>query len=158
MPRSLLNVVATVAVALALAACSSGGGSTSQAPAPSVAPSTASGPQLMGRGTFHDVDGMATGEAQLIVKPDGVYEVALEQFKIAAIEHTNLVLVANDDVKATTDVDKTKLLDLGPLKATEGMQDFVIPAAMAGSVMDGYHTALIWDTAMEHAIAAAPFK
>jgi hypothetical protein len=27
---------------------------------------------------------------------------------------------------------------------------------MAASVMDGYHTVVIWDTAMGHAIAAAP--
>ncbi len=33
---------------------------------------------------------------------------------------------------ATADVDKSKLLDLGPLTATEGMQTYVIPAAMAG--------------------------
>lgn len=107
---------------------------------------------------FHDVDGTATGEAQLVVKPDGGYEVVLESFKIAAIAHTNLVLVSNADVTATADVDKTKLLDLGPLKATEGMQDFPIPADMASTVMEGYHTVVIWDTEMAHAIAAAPLK
>jgi hypothetical protein len=112
----------------------------------------------MGAGTFHDVDGMATGDAKLVVLPDGTYEVVLETFKIESIAHTNLVLVSNPDVAATADVDKTKLLDLGSLKATEGMQDFVIPAEMAASVMEGYHTAVIWDTEMAHAIAAAPLK
>jgi hypothetical protein len=38
------------------------------------------------------------------------------------------------------------------------MQDFVIPADMASSVMEGYHTAVIWDTEMAHAIAAASLK
>ncbi len=112
----------------------------------------------MGRGTFHDVDGTATGEAQLLILPDGSYEVALESFKIGSIAHTNLVLVSNVDVKATADVDKSKLLDLGPLKATEGMQDFPIPAAMASSVMDGYHAAVLLDTEMAHAITAAFLK
>lgn len=107
---------------------------------------------------FHDVDGTATGEAQLVVKPDGGYEVILESFKIAAIAHTNLILVSNADVTTTADVDKSKLFNLGPLKATEGMQDFPIPADMASTVMEGYHTVVIWDAEMAHAIAAAPLK
>ena len=112
----------------------------------------------MGKGMFHDVDGTATGEAQLVVKPDGGYVVVLESFKTASIAHTNVVLVSNSDVTATGDIDKSKLLDLGPLKATEGMQDFPIPADMAATVMDGYHAVVIWDTEMAHAIAAAPLK
>jgi hypothetical protein len=112
----------------------------------------------MGKGTFHDVDGTASGEAQLLVKPDGTYEIVLESFNIGSIAHTNLVLVSNPDVTATADVDKAKLLDLGPLKGTSGMQDFVIPAEMASSVMEGYHAVVIWDTEMAHAIAAAALK
>lgn len=149
--------------AILLSGCSQAGGATpSPSPAvsagsPSTAASTAT-TQIMGTGMFHDVDGTATGEAQLLVKPDGGYEVVLENFKIAAIEHTNLVLVSNTDVTATADIDKAKLLDLGPLKATEGMQDFPIPADMASTVMEGYHTVVLWDTEMAHAIAAAPLK
>jgi hypothetical protein len=162
--RALPNLLASVAVtAVIVGGCSQGGGAT---PSPSAAVSTGSPSaaastattQIMGAGMFHDVDGTATGEAQLLVKPDGGYEVVLESFKIAAIEHTNLVLVSNADVTATADVDKSKLLDLGPLKATEGMQDFPIPADMASTVMEGYHTVVLWDTEMAHAIAAAPLK
>lgn len=140
--------------AILVAGCSSGGGATT---APSVAASAAT-TQVMGTGMFHDVDGTATGEAQLVVKPDGGYNVVLESFKTESIAHTNVVLVSNRDVSATGDIDKSKLLDLGPLKATEGMQDFPIPADMAATVMDGYHAVVIWDTEMAHAIAAAPLK
>ena len=48
-------------------------------------------------------------------------------------------------------------LDLGPLKATAGMQDFVVPAAMTAGAM-GYHTVVLWDSQMVHAVAAAPLK
>lgn len=128
--------------------------------APTSAPSAAPQPTtaLMGAGTFHNVDGVASGQAQLIVTPAGGYEVVLEEFKIASIEHINLVLVANMDVTRSSDVDPSKLLDLGPLKATEGMQDFPIPTDMAGSVMEGYHTVVLWDTEMTHAVAAAPLQ
>lgn len=149
-------------IALMAAGCSQGAGST-QSATTAASPSTAASgsaatTRVMARGTFHDVDGSATGEAQLLALPDGKYEVALESFKIDSIAHTNLVLVSNADVSATADIDKAKLLDLGPLKATEGMQDFPIPAAMASGVMDGYHAAVLWDTEMAHAIAAAPLR
>ena len=153
---SLLGGLA--AAAILVAGCSGGGGATTApSPVPSAAASVAT-TQVMGTGMFHDVDGTATGEAQLVVKPDGGYVVVLENFKIGAIAHTNLVLVSNADVTATGDVDKSKLLDLGPLGATGGMQDFPIPADMASTVMDGYHAVVIWDTEMAHAIAAAPLK
>jgi hypothetical protein len=143
-----------VVLGILVAGCSQGSGAS---PSPSVAASTAT-TQVMGKGMFHDVDGSATGEAQLVVKPDGGYAVVLESFSIQSIAHTNIVLVSNSDVAATADIDKTKLLDLGPLKATDGMQDFPIPADMAATVMEGYHTVVIWDTEMAHAVAAAALK
>lgn len=160
--RMLMGAAFAVAATL-LAACSqSSGASSVPAPAatapaqasPAAQPTTA----LMGAGTFHNVDGTASGQAQLVVLPSGAYEVVLEEFKTSTIEHINIVLVANADVTKSSDVDPSKLLDLGPLKATEGMQDFPIPAEMAASVMDGYHAVVLWDTAMAHAIAAAPLQ
>lgn len=110
------------------------------------------------KGDFHAVDGTASGIAELVTLPDGSYEVILDAFAIAGIEHTSVVLVSNADIVKTTDIDQAKLLDLGPLKAREGMQTYPIPTEMAGSVMEGYHTVVIWDTAMLHALAAAPLK
>ena len=153
-PSATFRVLALVAIVAG--GCSQGAGSTPSAT--TAASASAATTQVMTKGTFHDVDGTAMGEAQLLVLPDGRYEVALESFKIGSIAHINLVLVSNADVTATADIDKTKLLDLGPLKATEGMQDFPVPAAMASGVMDGYHAAVLWDTEMAHAIAAAPLK
>ena len=153
------GLTAAFLTAAAVAACSSSGGSASQPP-PSIAASASPATmQVMGMGQFHDVDGSATGTAELVVLPDGsTYEVILESFSIEAIEHTNVVLVSNTDVTATADIDKTKLLDLGPLKAKEGMQEYTISADMAASVMGGYHAVVIWDTEMAHAIAAAPLQ
>jgi Electron transfer DM13 len=151
--------IVVLGTTLVLAGC--GAAATPSPPATSPGAPLATSPgaqatmQLMGRGQLHDVDGTATGEAQLIVAPDGTYEVVLESFSIASIAHTNVALVKNADVTATGDIDKSMLLDLGPLKSTSGMQDFKIPADMAGGVMD-YHTVVIWDTEMAHAIAAAP--
>ena len=52
-------------------------------------------------------------------------------------------------------IDQTKIVDLGPLTGTEGMQDYKVPTEMTAGAM-GYHTVALWDTAMKHVIAAAP--
>jgi hypothetical protein len=138
--------------ALVLSACGGGAAQTTAPPSP-----TTPAMQVMAEGQFVDVDGSATGKAELAVVGE-VYEVVLEDFSIDSIEHTNVVLVANDSVTMSDDIDPAALLDLGPLKATSGMQVYPIPAEMAATVMDGYHSVVIWDTAMAHVIAAAALQ
>ncbi len=144
-----------------LAACT-GGATTNPvgSPRPSTAPSSASspaatGPTTVAMGTFHRVDADASGTVALEHLADGSFAVVFEEFKVANAEHTNVILVANTDVTKDADIDPTKLVDLGPLTGTTGMQDYKVPAAMTAGAM-GYHTVVLWDTAMKHAIAAAP--
>src|SRR2546425_972972 len=123
---------------------------------PSSSPSTVtSGPTVVAMGTFHRVDGDATGTVALEHLADGSFSIVFEDFKIASAQHTNVVLVPNADVFKDTDVDPKKIVDLGPLTGTTGMQDYKVPAEMAANAMT-YHTVVLWDTAMTHAIAAAP--
>ena len=153
------RIVLAAAAMLALAAC---GGSAAANPTatPPAATQTPSEPamQIMAKGGLHDVDGSASGVAELVALPGGMYEVILDTFLIDAIAHTNVILVANTDVTKTANIDKSKVLDLGPLKGKDGMQTYAVPADMASAVMGGYHTVVIWDTEMAHAIAAAPLK
>jgi hypothetical protein len=86
---------------------------------------------------------------------DGSFAVVFEEFTITNAEHTNVILVSYTDVTADADIDQTKIVDLGPLTGTTGMQDCKVPAEMTPGAM-GYHTVVLWDTAMKHAIAAAP--
>ena len=106
-------------------------------------------------GTFHAVDGTATGTVALFHKPDGTFTITFEDFSIASNAHTNVILVSNKDVTKDGDIDKTAIVDLGPLKGTTGMQDFVVPASADAMT---FHTVVLWDTAMTHAIAAAPLR
>ena len=106
-------------------------------------------------GTFHDVDGTAKGTVALFHLPDGTFKITFEDFSIASNAHTNVILVANKDVINDSDVDKTAIVDLGPLKGTSGMQDFVVPASADTMT---YHTVVLWDTEMTHPIAAAPLQ
>jgi hypothetical protein len=154
---SALVVLSTIL----LAGCSSGATTTPVAsPPPSTAPSVASspatsGPTTVAMGTFHRVDADASGTVALEHLADGSFAVVFEEFTVANAEHTNVILVPNADITKDADIDQTKIVDLGPLTGTAGMQDYKVPAAMTAGAM-GYHTVVLWDTAMKHAIAAAP--
>ena len=105
------------------------------------------------QGSFHDVDGSAKGTVALFHKPDGTFVITFEDFSIASDAHTHVILVTNKDVTKDADIDKTAIVDLGALKGTSGMQDFVVPATADAMTL---HTVVLWDTDMTHAIAAAP--
>ena len=104
-------------------------------------------------GTFHRVDGSAMGSVALFHNADGTFTITFEDFSIGDAAHTDVILVPNKDVTSDADIDKTAIVDLGPLKGTTGMQDFQVPAS--GDAMT-LHTVVLWDTEMTHAIAAAP--
>ena len=147
-PRRMLAGMATIAVVAV--GCASPAASS----APSAAPSEAA-TEAVAAGDFHAVDGTASGSAALKHLPDDSFVVVLEDFETAAIDHTSVVLVSNADVTGTADIDQSAILDLGPLKAATGMQDYPVPSEMSADAM-GYHTVVLWDTTMLHALAAAP--
>jgi hypothetical protein len=118
----------------------------------SAAPSVAA---PVSSGTFHGVDGTAKGTVALFHQPDGTFAITFEDFSIASNAHTNVILVMNKDVTKDGDIVKTAIVDLGPLKGTSGMQDFVVPPSADTMT---YHTVVLWDTEMTHPIAAAPLQ
>lgn len=160
--RFRLIPTAGFAIALIASGCTAGASPapTTRAPAAttpaaaSTAPA-ASGPTMVATGTFHRVDGDASGTVALEHLADGSFAVVFEDFKIDSAAHTDVILVPNSDVTKDADIDKSKILDLGALTGTSGMQDYRVPADMAGNAMS-YHTVVLWDTQMTHAIAAAP--
>ncbi len=151
LPRFALLTAMVAALALVVGACAAPAAST----APSAAPASVAAPEVVASGEFHDVDGSATGMVALKHLADGSFTVVLEDFETAGIDHTNVVMVTNADVAATTDIDQSAILDLGPLKAANGMQDYSVPSEMSADAM-GYQSVVLWDTAMLHALAAAP--
>ncbi len=61
-------------------------------------------------GTFHPVDGTASGTVALFHKPDGSFAITFEDFSVASSAHTNVIFVMNKDVTSDTDIDKTKIV------------------------------------------------
>jgi hypothetical protein len=167
-----LGVVSLFAVLVVGGCSSAGSGTTGTPPSPgssvmtehSSMPSESamaehsaapSGIAPVSTGMFHAVDGTATGTVALFHKADGTFAITFENFTIASDAHTDVILVTNKDVTKDGDIDKAALVDLGPLKGTSGMQDFVVPASADAMT---FHTVVLWDTAMTHAIAAAPLQ
>ena len=163
-PNLFLPLV-SLAAALAIAGCSA---AATPSPSPSAMMEESPSPSAMmehspspsvaapvAMGTFHAVDGTAKGTIALFHNADGTFTITLEDFTIDSVAHTDVILVTNKDVTKDGDVDKTKIVDLGPLKGTSGMQDFAVPASADAMT---YHTVVLWDTAMAHAIAAAPLQ
>jgi hypothetical protein len=163
-------LVITVSIALAACSSSGAGATTAASPAASAMMEHSASPVAsammehsaspavaapVSMGTFHGVDGTAKGTVALFHKPDGTFAITFEDFSVASNAHTNVIFVTNKDVASDADIDKTKIVDLGPLKGTTGMQDFVVPASADAMT---YHTIVLWDTAMTHAIAAAPLQ
>ena len=110
---------------------------------------------MVGEGQFHAVDGRASGSAALFHQANGTFTITFENFSIASLANTHVILVPNKDVLADTDIDKSAIVDLGPLKGTAGMQDFEVPASADAMT---FHTVVLWDPEMAHAIAAAPLQ
>lgn len=148
-------IPAAAVTVLTFAACSA---AATPSPSPSAMMEHSASPSMaapVATGTFHGVDGTASGTVALFHEADGTFIITFEDFSIDSVAHTNVVLVTNKDVTSDGDIDKTQIVDLGPLKGTSGMQDFTVPSSADAMT---YHTVVLWDTAMAHAIAAAPLQ
>ncbi len=158
-----------VLVTLAVAGCAAAGSATagpvetamaSHPASPSETamashPAAPSAAAPVSTGTFHDVDATAKGTVALFHKADGSFVITFEDFSIGTTAHTDVIFVMNTDVTKDSDINKTTFVDLGPLTGTTGMQDYVVPVSADAMT---FHTVVLWDTAMQHALAAAPLR
>ncbi|MHB8459575.1 MAG: DM13 domain-containing protein [Candidatus Limnocylindrales bacterium] len=168
-------VAATFAAVLIVGACTSTAGPAAPA-APSASPEAMASHEAMASGSpeavasgapggsttvasgsFHRVDADATGNVLLRHLADGSFTVVFEDLSTGSAANIHVLLLTARDVTRDADVVPTTAIDLGPLSGTTGMQDYGVPAAMSADAM-GYHTVVLWDTQMAHAVAAAPLS
>ena len=69
------------------------------------------------------------GTVALFHLANGSFAITFEDFSIDSAAHTDVILVPNKDVTKDGDIDKSTIVDLGPLKGTSGMQDFAVPSS-----------------------------
>lgn len=124
----------------------------------SMAPGASGSVTNDGSGTFHAVDGSASGTATLYHDhAKGTFYVTLDGFSTGAAG-VHVLLVTGSDVTASSQVDPAHALDLGALTSASGMFELALPAGIDPSSAMGFHTVVLWDPSMAHAIAAAPLR
>lgn len=124
---------------------------------PGESPGSSAATTTVAIGSFHAIDGQASGTAALLHLAGGSFEVSFEDFSTPSKAHTTVLLVTNADVTKTSQVDPKASVDLGPLKGTTGMMEYPVPPSAAAQAM-GYHAVVLWDTEMGQAVAAAALK
>jgi hypothetical protein len=107
------------------------------------------------RGIFHEVDGAASGTVALEREVDGSLAVAFEDLSTPSNAHIHVIVVPGSDVTRDQDVDPGTIIDLGPLKARTGMQDYWFPSSVAIKALTD-RTVVVWDADSGRAVAAAP--
>jgi hypothetical protein len=145
--RAAWVLAAFAAIGVVSGACT---GATRPAPSSGGSP-----PATEARGVFHEVDGTASGEVALEREIDGSLGLAFEDLSTPNTAHIHVIVVPTPDVNRDQDVDPRAIIDLGPLKATTGMQDYWFPSGVAITVLTD-RTVVLWDTDSGSAVAAAP--
>ncbi|OFI39706.1 hypothetical protein BIU82_01225 [Arthrobacter sp. SW1] len=107
-------------------------------PAPSATPAA---PRILSKGTFVSQEHPTTGTASLVKLPDGGLVLRLE--KLASSDGPDVkVWLSNQEAGGDWFKYRSgKWLDLGPVKATHGNQNYAIPA---GSDISGLTTVVLW--------------
>lgn len=103
---------------------------------------TASEPQVLERGEFHDADSVhrGSGDALLYRLADGSHLLRLEDFKVTNGPDLAVYLVKHADPSNSSQV-TSGFLNLGKLKGNVGNQNYVIPA---GTDLSEFNSAVIW--------------
>lgn len=103
--------------------------------------STPAAPHVLSKGTFVSQEHTTTGTASLVKLPDGGLVLRLE--KLASSDGPDVkVWLSNQEAGGDWFKYRSgKWLDLGPIKATHGNQNYVIPA---GADISGLTTVVLW--------------
>ena len=109
--------------------------------AQSSATSPASMPTALLKGAFHSNAHETKGTAAIYRQADGSQILRLADFRTSDGPDVHVYLVAANDVQQDDVVKQTGHIDLGSLKATQGNQNYIIPANID---LARYRAATIW--------------
>lgn len=108
--------------------------------------------QLVVQGEFYAVDHAGQGAAVIYLLTDGSLVLHLENFQVDGGAELHIVLSSQEAIENSSQADLTAMVDVDPLKATAGNQNYLLPA---GLNIDEIHSVLIWSSTGEVFIAAS---
>ena len=111
---------------------------------------------IVATGTFHGDAHHTMGRATVYHTPKGEV-LRITHFKTSDGPNTHVLLIAVDDAKDDQNIFKENLdrVELGPLKGTEGDQNYSIPA---GTDLSKYKTVVIYCERFNVTFGAAPLQ
>ncbi|MEJ1113705.1 DM13 domain-containing protein [Paenarthrobacter sp. CCNWLY172] len=130
-------------------------GGTAGAPPSQAVPSQAppSGPAVVGGGIFQSQEHQTTGTAQLLMLPDGSHLLRLENLASSDGPDVKVWLSSQEAGGDWFKYRSGRYVDLGPIKATHGNQNYVVPA---GTDITGLTSVVLWCDRFSVAFGSAP--
>lgn len=130
-------------------------GGTASAPPSQAVPSQVppSGPAVVGGGTFQSQEHQTTGTAQLLMLPDGSHLLRLENLASSDGPDVKVWLSSQEAGGDWFKYRSGRYVDLGPIKATHGNQNYAVPA---GTDITGLTSVVLWCDRFSVAFGSAP--
>jgi Electron transfer DM13 len=122
------------------------------APPPSTAPTT-SQPEVLAEGTFVTQEHPTSGTAKILKLTDGTRVLRLEGFSTSDGPDVHVWLTDQKSGGPDGSYDDGRYVKLGELKATDGNQNYPIPA---DARLEGLRSAVIWCDRFNVAFGSAP--
>lgn len=111
--------------------------------------------QLVAQGEFYAVDRDGQGSAALFLLADGSVVLHLENFLVEEGAELHVVVSSQEQIDETHEADLTAMVDVDPLKATAGDQNYLLPAGLDTAEI---RYILIWSNASGEAFIAASLQ
>ena len=106
-------------------------------------------------GCFHQVAHKGSGCAALVRKSDGQTILQLIDFKTAASNDLQILLISAPDALENETVKNSERMVIAPLEKSEGFQEFVISE---GQNPTNFHSVVIWNSKHGVNFTTAPLK
>lgn len=106
-------------------------------------------------GCFHQVAHKGTGCAALVRSSDGQFVLRLTDFRTAASDDLQILLISAADAPENETVKNSERIFIAPLQKQDGFQEFPVPA---GQDLTNFNAVVIWNS--KHAVnfTAAPLR
>jgi hypothetical protein len=112
-------------------------------------------PEVLLNGAFHSNAHETKGRASVYRRADGARFLRLADFTTSDGPDVRVILVAASDVQKDGVVRQAGFVELGPLKATQGNQNYLIPI---GVDLSKYRAATIWCNRFSVNFGTAPLS
>lgn len=112
-------------------------------------------PKTIASGCFHQVAHKGSGCAVIVQKSNGQTALQLTDFKTAADDDLQILLISSTDALENETVKNSERFYVAPLQKSEGFQEYVVPM---GQNLTKFNAVTIWSSKHGVNFTTAPLK